>query len=189
MSSTQYLCLRICFLKSHRWYIWPSPNQFPQMPFLPRTSFPFSPNTPSWFAGHMARSLRELPPLLENINLVIEARDARLPLTSINPIFDGVLRRWKARAKVEGERERIVVYTKRDLAETRFEGVSYPSQTGTTSFTDILYSMLKPLTRAFVQNGSQKIMFADTRKNSDVSHILRYAVGEFLDSPNHAIVL
>ncbi|OXB38308.1 hypothetical protein LQV05_006553 [Cryptococcus neoformans] len=125
------------------------------MPFLPRASFPFSPNTPSWFAGHMARSLRELPPLLENINLVIEARDARLPLTSINPIFDGVLRRWKARAKVEGERERIVVYTKRDLAEARFEG---------------------PLTRAFMQNGSQKIMFADTRKNPDISHILRYAV-------------
>lgn len=104
----------------------------------------------------MARSLRELPPLLENINLVIEARDARLPLTSINPIFDGVLRRWKARAKVEGERERIVVYTKRALAEARFEG---------------------PLTRAFMQNANQKIMFADTRKNPDISHILRYAVG------------
>lgn len=147
------------------------------MPFLPRASFPFSPNTPSWFAGHMARSLRELPPLLENINLVIEARDARLPLTSINPIFDGVLRRWKARAKVEGERERIVVYTKRDLAEARFEEVSYPSQTGAIAFNDILGAILKPLTRAFMQNGNQKIMFADTRKNPDISHILRYAVG------------
>lgn len=92
----------------------------------------------------MARSLRELPPLLENINLVIEARDARLPLTSINPIFDGVLRRWKARAKVEGERERIVVYTKRDLAETRFEGVGYPSQAGDLTFSDTPDTILSP---------------------------------------------
>lgn len=131
-------------LKSHRRYIWQFQNQFPQMPFLPRASFPFSPHTPSWFAGHMARSLRELPPLLENINLVIEARDSRLPLTSINPIFDGVLKRWKARAKIEGERERIVVYTKRDLAETRFEGVSYPSQAGDLTFSDTPDAILSP---------------------------------------------
>lgn len=40
-----------------------------------------------------------------------------------------------------------------------------------------------------MRNDSQKIMFADTRKNPDVSHILRYAVGESLDSPHHAIIL
>ncbi|WVN90964.1 uncharacterized protein L203_106209 [Cryptococcus depauperatus CBS 7841] len=126
------------------------------MSFFPRSSFPFSSCTPSWFAGHMARSLRELPPLLEDMNLVIEARDARLPLTSINPAFDGVLRKWKDRDKGRGVgRERLVVYTKRDLADARLEG---------------------PLEKAFLQHGKQQIMFADTRKDKDVSQVLRHAV-------------
>ncbi|ODN75980.1 hypothetical protein L202_05948 [Cryptococcus amylolentus CBS 6039] len=126
------------------------------MAFLPRPKFPFSSTTPSWFAGHMARSLRELPQLLDDIHLVIEARDARLPLTSINTAFDGVLSKWISRGKSKGvERERLVVYTKRDLAEKRFES---------------------PLTKAFQEHSKQKIMFADTRSNPDVKQVLYHAV-------------
>ena len=75
----------------------------------------------------MARSLRELPPLLEDIDLVIEARDARLPLTSINPTFDEILHKaWSRNRKGKGraDAQKLVVYTKRDLAEERFEAVS-----------------------------------------------------------------
>lgn len=106
------------------------------VPFTPRMRFLFPTRTPSWFAGHMARSLNELPNLLKDIDLVIEARDARLPLTSVNSAFDDVLRTsWglqtragagagAGRVDVKGkQREKLVVYTKRDLAESRFEQV------------------------------------------------------------------
>lgn len=62
--------------------------------FAPRTSFSFPSQVPSWYAGHMRRAMLSLPSLLARHPppLVIEARDARLPLTSINPAFDQLLR-------------------------------------------------------------------------------------------------
>jgi ribosome biogenesis GTPase A len=97
------------------------------MSFSPRLRFPFPGRTPSWFAGHMARSLNQLPTLLKDIDLVIEARDARLPLTSVNAAFDDVLKQsWglDGRASGANQRGKVVVYTKRDLAESRYEQVS-----------------------------------------------------------------
>lgn len=43
--------------------------------------------------------------MLSNIDLVIECRDYRVPLTSWNPLFEETL----------GGRERLLVYTKQDL--------------------------------------------------------------------------
>ncbi|WVQ93757.1 hypothetical protein IAU59_000834 [Kwoniella sp. CBS 9459] len=137
------------------------------MAFIPRATFPYPLRTPSWFAGHMSRSLRELPTLLEDIDLVIEARDSRLPLTSINSTFDDMMNRVKSRkggggggggtGKGKGkEREKLVVYTKRDLAETRYE---------------------EPLKKAFLEHAGQRIMFADTRSDKDVREVLNHAVG------------
>jgi len=107
------------------------------MTFLPRTHFPFPTRTPSWYLGHMARSLRDLPTLLTDIDLVIESRDARLPLTSINTAFNSALEQsWGPRmrdgrytGKGKG-REKVVVYTKRDLAEKKYEevGLRYRSK-------------------------------------------------------------
>lgn len=99
------------------------------MAALVRTAFPFPARAPSWFAGHMARSLRELPALLDEVDLVLEARDARLPLTSVNPAFDAMLERVWGHSGAGPDRrgkgkEKIVVYTKRDLAEERYEKVS-----------------------------------------------------------------
>ncbi|WVF66129.1 hypothetical protein IAT40_000868 [Kwoniella sp. CBS 6097] len=130
------------------------------MAFVPRATFPYPLKVPSWFAGHMSRSLRELPTLLEDIDLVIEARDSRLPLTSINSTFDDMLNRVKSRkgggGKGKGkEREKLVVYTKRDLAEMRYE---------------------EPLKKAFLEHAGQRIMFADTRSDKDVREVLNHAV-------------
>lgn len=102
-------------------------------------AFPLPSRIPSWFAGHMASSLRKLPAVLQNIDLVIEVRDARLPLTSVNPSFEQALgrawgyqtasggrgydRKGKGR-EIDGGKEKVVVYTKRDLAERRYEEVS-----------------------------------------------------------------
>lgn len=71
----------------------------------------------------MAKSLRQLPELLEEIDLVIEARDARLPLTSWNVAFEKAMVEGKGKGRAGAGRERLVVYTKRDLAEKRFEEV------------------------------------------------------------------
>jgi hypothetical protein len=102
-------------------------------------AFPLPSRIPSWFAGHMASSLRRLPSVLQDIDLVIEVRDARLPLTSVNPAFEQALgrawgyqsvsagwdRKGKGRETGLGIKEKVVVYTKRDLAERRYEEVCH----------------------------------------------------------------
>lgn len=47
--------------------------------------------------------------LLSSIHVVIECRDYRVPLTSTNPMFEETL----------AGRERLVVYTKRDLGSNK----------------------------------------------------------------------
>ncbi|KAF2187506.1 mitochondrial GTPase 1 [Zopfia rhizophila CBS 207.26] len=76
------------------------------MSFIPRTTFPPLPSLPrSYFLGHHKAGLQKMKSLLGSIDLVMEVRDYRVPLTSRNPIFETAL---------EGKR-RVVVYSKRDL--------------------------------------------------------------------------
>jgi len=71
----------------------------------------------SWYPGHMASFAKALPQLLQSTHVVLEARDARLPLTSINPAFESLLKKWyhERGAGTVGPVERIVVYNKADL--------------------------------------------------------------------------
>ncbi|KAH9847453.1 P-loop containing nucleoside triphosphate hydrolase protein [Lenzites betulinus] len=93
------------------------------------------PAPPSWFPGHMLQFQRMLPALLNKTDVVLELRDARLPLTSINRNFEGALQKWRrergkgiltefsasnAVAPLDGSGfapacERVVVFSKRDL--------------------------------------------------------------------------
>ncbi|KAK0542476.1 Mitochondrial GTPase 1 [Tilletia horrida] len=149
--------------------------------FEPRTSFLLPSQTPSWYPGHMQRALRSLPALLARatpvLPLVIEVRDARLPLTSINPAFEQMLRKvyglsssssgptsaiqedrkGKSVARDPGsewEARRLVVYTKRDLIHPQIES---------------------PLIQAFQEHG-QRVMFVDTRSDRDVKRIHKWAL-------------
>lgn len=54
-----------------------------------RFAFPALPTPPSWYPGHMAQFQNMLPTLLSRTDIVLELRDARLPLTSINRTFEG----------------------------------------------------------------------------------------------------
>ncbi|KAH6625666.1 mitochondrial GTPase 1 [Boeremia exigua] len=76
------------------------------MSFIARNVFPPIPSLPrSYFLGHHKSGLAKMKQLLTSIDLVVECRDYRVPLTSRNPLFERAL---------EGK-ERIIVYTKRDL--------------------------------------------------------------------------
>ncbi|KAI0642578.1 P-loop containing nucleoside triphosphate hydrolase protein [Trametes meyenii] len=100
---------------------------------LTHIPFPPLPAPPSWFPGHMLQFQRMLPTLLNKTDVVLELRDARLPLTSINRNFEGALQKWRrergkgasspdtdADAPAAGPStapacERVVVFSKRDL--------------------------------------------------------------------------
>lgn len=129
--------------------------------FEPRTSFAYPATVPSWYIGHMHRAMRSLPALLARSPppLVVEVRDARIPLTSINPNFESVLQEVPhAEDKMRvapGKRlpgwaaRRLVVYTKRDLIDRACEA---------------------PLIEALEKHG-QSAMFVDARQKRDVQRV------------------
>ena len=74
--------------------------------FIPRLVFPTLDSLPrSYYLGHHAAGLAKMKTMLNQIDLVIECRDYRIPMTSRNPMFEEEL----------ADRQRIIVYTKRDL--------------------------------------------------------------------------
>ncbi len=74
--------------------------------FIPRQVFPTLNSLPrSYFLGHHQAGLTKMKTMLSYIDLIIECRDYRVPLSSRNPLFEENL----------GGRERVVVYTKQDL--------------------------------------------------------------------------
>ncbi|KAJ5562694.1 hypothetical protein N7535_002861 [Penicillium sp. DV-2018c] len=74
--------------------------------FVPRSAFPHHGAVPrSYFLGHHRAGLTKMKSMLSTIDYVVECRDYRAPVTSINPMFEEAL----------GKMRRLVVYTKRDL--------------------------------------------------------------------------
>ncbi|GIL93277.1 hypothetical protein Vretimale_19666 [Volvox reticuliferus] len=61
----------------------------------------------SWFPGHMAKALKQMEQQLKMIDILVEVRDARLPLSSANPLLD----------RLAGRKRRLVVLNKIDLAD------------------------------------------------------------------------
>ncbi|MCC3377831.1 ribosome biogenesis GTPase YlqF, partial [Cohnella sp. REN36] len=47
--------------------------------------------TIQWFPGHMAKARRQVTEKLKLIDVVIELLDARLPLSSRNPMIDEIV--------------------------------------------------------------------------------------------------
>ena len=61
-----------------------------------------------WFPGHMAKTRRMISEHLKLVDVVVELLDARLPLSSRNPEID----------RIVGERPRILVFNKMDIADS-----------------------------------------------------------------------
>ncbi|MBD8497041.1 ribosome biogenesis GTPase YlqF [Paenibacillus arenosi] len=60
-----------------------------------------------WFPGHMTRARRQIQDKLKLIDVVIELLDARLPLSSRNPMIHEIL----------GDKPRLIIMNKCDLAD------------------------------------------------------------------------
>ncbi|QTD42344.1 ribosome biogenesis GTPase YlqF [Sporosarcina sp. Te-1] len=65
--------------------------------------------TIQWFPGHMAKARREVTEQLKLVDIVFELIDARLPLSSRNPMIDEVI----------GQKPRLLILNKMDLADDR----------------------------------------------------------------------
>jgi ribosome biogenesis GTPase A len=63
----------------------------------------------SWFPGHMNKARIQVQEKLQYIDIVIELVDARLPLSSRNPLLD----------KIIGDKPRLILLNKRDLADEK----------------------------------------------------------------------
>lgn len=81
--------------------------------------------TVQWFPGHMAKARRELQEKLNLVDVVIELLDARLPLSSQNPMIREIVE----------EKPKIVVLNKADLADAGATGkwVRYYQELGITA--------------------------------------------------------
>ncbi|MDI9540113.1 MAG: ribosome biogenesis GTPase YlqF [Bacillota bacterium] len=61
----------------------------------------------NWYPGHMTKAKREMREKIKLVDMVIEIRDARIPLSSINPLLDEII----------GSKPRLIVLSKADKAE------------------------------------------------------------------------
>jgi len=100
-----------------------------------------------WYPGHMAKATREMIEKMQQIDVVIELVDARIPESSRNPVVD----------EIAGQKPRLVILNKSDLADAKrtsawqdyfekkgFSSIVVNSQTG--SGTDKLAASVSQLT-------------------------------------------
>ena len=72
-----------------------------------REEFKHLPSKINWFPGHMRKAMRDLTEELKKVNMFIEVRDARVPMSSQNKELVSLLPQ---------QMNRIIVYNKIDLA-------------------------------------------------------------------------
>ena len=63
----------------------------------------------SWFPGHMAKAKKQMQDAIKRCDLVIEVRDARVPLSSASESLDALI----------DNKPRLVLYNKVDLADPK----------------------------------------------------------------------
>ena len=61
----------------------------------------------NWFPGHMAKAIREMKEKMRLVDLVIELRDARIPISSANPVVDEII----------GNKPRLILLNKANIAD------------------------------------------------------------------------
>ena len=102
----------------------------------------------NWYPGHMLKAKKELAGQLKRVDVVLEMRDARIPVSSINQDFEELL----------GHKKRILIFNKTALADqgvTRRWDESFRKQDIPFLFIDALkkshLQKLLPLSRNIMQ--------------------------------------
>ena len=62
-----------------------------------------------WYPGHMAKAKREITEVLSLVDIVLELRDARIPISSKNPMIDEILK----------NKPRLILLNKATLADPK----------------------------------------------------------------------
>jgi ribosome biogenesis GTPase A len=77
--------------------------------------------TINWFPGHMHKTRQSLEALMPSCDVVVELLDARLPLSSSNPLLDELRRNIPGKGEngVHGDVPCVTLLTKADLADPR----------------------------------------------------------------------
>ncbi|KAL0960032.1 hypothetical protein HGRIS_011680 [Hohenbuehelia grisea] len=143
---------------------------------------PVLPAPASWFPGHMMKFTRLLPTLLTRTDVVLELRDSRLPLTSINRTLEGALRKWRAERgwnphdptkRIVADRpcERIIVFNKRDLVP------EWGMEVGTLFYQQHIKAMETKLP-------GQRCLFASWHKPRDIRNLNDLLVKIAKEYPN-----
>ncbi|KAJ5251693.1 hypothetical protein N7489_002103 [Penicillium chrysogenum] len=116
--------------------------------FVPRNAFPHYGAIPrSYFLGHHRAGLTKMKSMLSTIDYVVECRDYRAPVTSINPMFEEAL----------GKIRRLVVYTKRDLGSIPQSSAQKATERKLQSF-----------------DPKSAVFFTSSSSRQDVSQIIRH---------------
>ncbi|MCR8848624.1 ribosome biogenesis GTPase YlqF [Rossellomorea sp. SC111] len=81
--------------------------------------------TIQWFPGHMAKARRQVTEKLKLVDIVIELVDARIPLSSRNPMIEEII----------GQKPRLVLLNKADMADTNRtnQWIAYFKEQGITA--------------------------------------------------------
>jgi ribosome biogenesis GTPase A len=102
----------------------------------------------NWYPGHMLKAKKELAEKLKRVDVVLEIRDARIPLSSVNQDFEELL----------GHKKRILIFNKTALADqevTRNWEESFRTQDVPFLFIDAIkkshLQKLLPLSRNIMQ--------------------------------------
>lgn len=82
--------------------------------FFPRRVYHYQLKA-SWFPGNMYSGLKDIKSLLNNIDLVIETRDSRVPVSSQNKLVEEIIK----------NKEKIIIFNKHDLSGTYYDKVFF----------------------------------------------------------------
>lgn len=114
--------------------------------FIPRYKFPKYNMALTDFKGHQLKALRRFERLVPQMNMIIELRDIRAPISTRNVIFDRIARK-------EHNMLKLVVYTRKDLMP------------GNKTYVDRLMQWHEEL--------GEKFVLLDCRDKTDVKNLLK----------------
>ncbi|KAI8385110.1 Mitochondrial GTPase 1 [Nakaseomyces glabratus] len=122
---------------------------YSSLSFVPRHVLPRFNIPKSDFKGHQVKAIKKFKKLSPGLNMLIELRDIRAPLSTRNVIFDNILRSNRSL-------ERLVVYTKKDMTSGNANGKQY----------------FKKLSQWHAQL-NEKFIILDGRDTSDAKQLLK----------------